>query len=166
MVAKSFASTLIMSALALVGDYAAADQAVQRPVVSLERHAVKRTDLRRVVTELRQGWMELDVLYAEAIRVTLKREAFDAEKFEQLPSLINMTRGLEAALRGAVVPAELADEHMALRRAVAKTRGRLMMLYSLFRQVNETPSVFESDISAEGLSALAEHTTRKLAQVC
>ncbi|MNZ93025.1 hypothetical protein D3C78_1120780 [compost metagenome] len=166
MAIKTAASTLILSALALVGDYSAAPASIAHPA-PIERAAKQHriSDLKRELAAICRGWEELDSVYAQAIQVTLKREVFAADKFEQLPGLISQTRGLEAALKAATVPAELAAEHMALRRAVAKTRGRLVTLKGLFAQTVETPSYVESSIDMNGLKALADHSTRRLAEL-
>lgn len=167
MAIKTTASTLIMAALALVGDYAVAESAAQPFAAQFERpaHQAKRADLRRVLEQLRASFLELDDLYSQAIQVTLKRDCFDAELFERLPELISECRGLETALRGAPVPEYLSEDHMALRRAVAKVRGRLVQLESLLTQTHETPHYVESTIDMEGLKALAEHTSKRLARL-
>lgn len=167
MAIKTAASSLILAALAVVGDYAVAGPSVQRQAAQIESPSQQawRAERRRLLEELRTGFLELDDIYSKALQVTLKRDSFDAELFERLPELIGQSRGLETALRGAVVPADLADEHMALRRAVAKVRGRLVQLESLLTQTHETPHYVESSIDMDGLKALARHTTQRLAQL-
>lgn len=162
------ASTLVVAALALVGDYSAATStSAHRTSAAHIEKAVKgqsREELRRFITDISDQFLELDGIYAGAIQTTLKRGCFDAELFERLPHHISMTRGLEAALRGAVVPEDIADAHMSLRRSVAKVRGRLVQLESLLAQAHDTPNIYESDINLDGLKALAEHSTARLAQ--
>lgn len=161
------ASSLVLAALALVGDYSAtASTSVHRTSAAPFEKAVKgqsRQELRRVVMDISEEFLEMDTIYANAIQTMLKRDCFDAELFEKLPHHISMTRGLEAALRGATVPDDLADAHMSLRRAVAKVRGRLVQMESLLMQAHEAPKFFASDIDMNGLKALAEHSTARLA---
>ncbi|CAD5377126.1 conserved hypothetical protein [Pseudomonas sp. OF001] len=167
MAIKTTATSLIMAALAVVGDYSVAEPAVKPVAAQVERPAlqVRRAELRRVLEDLRTGFLELDDLYGQALQVTLKRDCFDAELFERLPELIAQARGLEAALRGVEVPDYLSEEHMGLRRAVARMRGRLVQLESLLIQTHETPRYVESSIDMDGLKALAEHTTQRLARL-
>lgn len=167
MAIKTTASSLIMAALAVVGDYAVAEPAAQPFTAQVERPVLqhKRADLRRMLDELRLGFLELDDLYSQALQITLKRDCFDAELFERLPELISQARGLEVALRSAAVPEYLSEDHMALRRAVAKARGRLVQLESLLTQTHETPHYVESTIDMDGLKALAKHTTQRLAKL-
>lgn len=162
------ASTLITAALAVVGDYASsAPIAAQRPPAQIERSikGFNRQEQRRIVEEIRDKFLDLDGLYAQALQTTLKRDCFEAELFERLPHHIAMTRELEAALRDALVPEDMQAAHQGLRRAVAKVRGRLVQLESLLAQAHETPEYFESDISVEGLKALADHSSRQLAKL-
>lgn len=164
MAAKTAAATLIAAALALVWDYSTV-QPGHNAYVSAESAAVQQkiSKLKRILADLRKDWTILDESYAEVVRVTLKREKFDSDLFAKLPGLISSTRALEAALKTAIPPQDLAEDHMALRRAVAKTRGHLVTLESLFRQATQDPEYFESDIDMEGLIALANHSTRRLA---
>lgn len=167
MAIKSTATTLIMAALAVVGDYAVAEPAIKPVAAQIERPAqqTRRAELRRLLEELSAGFLELDNLYSQALQITLKRDCFDAELFERLPELISQARGLEVALRSASVPKYLSDDHMALRRSVAKVRGRLVQLESLLIQTHETPHYVDSTIDMDGLKALAEHTTKRLARL-
>lgn len=167
MAIKTTATSLIMAALALVGDYAVAEPAIKPVAAHIERPAqqTRRAELRRILEGLRVGFLELDELCSTALQVTLKRDSFAAEDFELLPELIAQARGLEAALRGVEVPEYLSEDHMALRRAVAKVRGRLVQLESLLIQTQETPHYVESTIDMDGLKALAEHTTQRLARL-
>lgn len=160
------ATSLIMAALAVVGDYAVAEQAVKPVAAQVERaQQARRADLHRLLENLKAGFLELDDLYSQAIQITLKRDCFDAELFELLPERIAQARGLESALRSVEPPEYLSEDHMALRRAVAKMRGRLVQLESLLIQAHETPHYVESSIDMDGLKALAEHTTQRLARL-
>lgn len=152
MAIKTTATSLIMAALAVVGNYAVAAQG-------------RCAELRRLLEDLRAGFLELDDLYSQALQVTLKSDCFDVELFERLHELIAQVRGLEAALRDVVAPEYLSEDHMAMRRAVAKMRGRLVQLESLLIQTHETPRIVESAIDMDGLKALAEHTTQRVARL-
>lgn len=167
MAIKTAATSLIMATLGLVGDFAAAESAARPLAMQIEHPAqqARHAELRRLLTELREGFLDLDKIYSQALQATLKRDSFDAELFERLPELITQARGLEVALRGMAAPEHLADEHMALRRAVAKVRGRLVQLESLLIQTHETPRYVESNIDMAGLKALADHTTQRLTQL-
>ncbi|SED31961.1 hypothetical protein SAMN05216205_4899 [Pseudomonas mohnii] len=163
---RATASTLIVTALALVGDYSAI-QPVGHAHASHEathRHPKVR-DLRQTIAELTKGWQELDSIYTEALRLAYDSNTFDDKRFLRNMELLSATRTLESSLKAAVVPTELSSDHLTLRRAIAKTRTRLAMLDSFYRQFFVVPEEFESAASPAGLRALADHTTRRLSEL-
>lgn len=165
MAVKTTATSLIMAALATIGDYSVAAPAFKPATAQIERPALqcKRDQLRAMLSQLCAGFAELDEIFSQAIKVTLKRDRFEAEFFEQLPQQIAQLRGLETALRGLEVSDDIATEHMAFRRAIAKLRGRMVQLESLWQQTHESPQYVVSSINMDGLRALADHTTQRLA---
>lgn len=166
MSAKIAAQGLIMAALGLVGDYSAAPMsAIQSAPIERAVAQHKLTSIKRVLRELITGWTEVDEVYARAIRTTLKRDSFDNDYFSELPEYISQIRGLETALKSAAAPEEVAAEHIALRRAVASARSRIVELNSLISQAKGSPSYVKSQINTDGLKALARHTDRELRQL-
>lgn len=163
---RATASTLIVTALALVGDYSAIQPV--GPAHSSHEAAHKHPkarDLRQTIAELTRGWKELDSIYAEALRVAYDSNSFDDERFLRNMELLSATRALEASLKAAAVPSEFSSDHLALRRTIAKTRTRLAMLDNFYRQFFVVQEEFESAASPAGLRALADHTTRRLSEL-
>jgi len=157
------ASTLIVTALALVGDYCAIEPASHQAAsheAPFKRPNVR--DMRATISELTQGWRELDSIYAAVLKTAYDTDALDDERFRRNMELLSAVRVLERSLKTAAVPTELSADHLALRRAVAKTRTRLGMLDSFYRQFFVQPVEFESQLSPDGLRALADRTTKKL----
>lgn len=163
---KIAAQTMIVAALGLIGDYSVALPHMPHSA-PIERSAAqcKAANLKRALEDLRDGWDELDSIFADAIRVVLKRSNFDGDLLQRTPEILSQVRGLETALKAAVVPTEVSEEHMAFRRSVAKTRGRIAQLDSLIRQAKQTPTFVHSDISMDGLKALADFTTKQFEQL-
>lgn len=163
---KKASTALIFSALALVGDYSSIplNHAHAAPIERAAKQ-LKLSGMKRMLDDLNKGWQELDSVYAEVTRVTLESSNFDAEKFNRIASLLLATRGLETALRSAEPPADLREEHLDLRRAVAKTRSRLATLDSLFKQATQKPFYVNTGMDTDGLKALAEHSTRRLTEI-
>lgn len=163
---KIAAQTMIVAALGLIGDYSVALPHMPHNA-PIERSAAqcKVANLKRTLEELREGWDELDAIFAEAIRVALKRGNFQGELLQRTPETLSQIRGLETALKAAEVPDGIAEEHMAFRRSVAKVRGRIAQLESLIRQAKQAPNFVHSDISMDGLKALADFTTKQFEQM-
>jgi len=163
---KATASTLIVTALALVGDYSAIQPAspTHASHESPYKHPKVR-DLRQTIAELTSGWQDLDSIYADALRAAYDSDLFDDERFLRNMELLSAIRTLEVSLKAAAVPSELSSDHLALRRAIAKTRTRLAMLDSFYRQFFVVQEEFESAASPAGLRALADHTTRRLGEL-
>lgn len=163
---KATASTLIVTALALVGDYSAA-QPVTSPASAYEathKHP-KIRDLRSTISELTRGWCELDQIYSDAVKAAYAADSFDDERFLRNMELLSAVRTLEASLKSANVPLELRADHEALRRAIAKTRSRLAMLDNFYRQFFVSYEEFDSKIPSSALKALADHTTKRLGEI-
>jgi hypothetical protein len=160
------ASTLIVTALALLGDYSS----IQPPSSSAAPHESsyfqpKVRGLRDTISQLTKGWLELDSIYAEAVRSAYANGSFDDERFRRNAELLSAVRTLESSLKTASVPLDLQSDHMDLRRAIAKTRNRLAMLDSFYKQFFVPFEEFESAVSPEGLRALADHTTKRLGEI-
>jgi hypothetical protein len=163
---KATASTLIVTALALVGDYSAMQPSATPSIAheSLHRYPKVR-DLRTTISDLTKGWMELDQIYAEAVKAAYSSDRFDDERYGRNIELLSAIRALEASLKIANVPSELASDHLGLRRAIAKTRSRLAMIDSFYKQFFVSYEEFESSVSPDGLRALADHTTKRLGEI-
>jgi len=163
---KATASTLIVTALALIGDYSAI-QPLTTPSIAHEssQRYPKVRDLRTTISNLTKGWVELDQIYCEAVKAAYTSERFDDERYGRNVELLSAVRALEASLKIASVPSELASDHLGLRRAIAKTRSRLAMIDSFYKQFFVAYEEFETSTSPEGLRALADHTTKRLGEI-
>lgn len=160
------ASTLIVTALALVGDYSAIPPAPS-PSAAQESNLKqpKVSDLRATIAELSSGWLGLDQIYADVVKAAYAADSFDDDRYVRNIELLTAVRALEAALKSASVPAELCADHRALRRAVAKTRTRLAILDNFYRQFFVSHETFESAAPGEALKELADHTTKRLGEI-
>jgi len=166
MTVKTAASTLIVTALAVIGDYSSVPRPA--PEAAPHRQSAKTdrfSELRVVITELCNGWNALDSVFSEATVAAVKQGELDNEKFLRNSELLSAIRVLEATLRDAVVPQELSADHLALRRAIAGIRSRLATLDIFYRQFFTSPDEFPSEADPIGLKALADHTTRRLDQL-
>ncbi|QXG29091.1 hypothetical protein [Pseudomonas viridiflava] len=154
---------MMVAALAMVGSYG--DVAITHQPISrleVECNHLELAQKRKVLKSLIDGWTELDRIYADTLRVSLKRADFSRAEFAKVGELLSATRALETALKAAEPPAELRGEHMAFRRIVAGTRSRLAALDSLHRQATHAAEYVESSIDFNGLRELASHTTARL----
>jgi hypothetical protein len=163
---RATASTLIVTALALVGDYSAIQQPSSASFVHESPSRQPRVkDLRSTIHELTKGWLELDQIYSDVVKNAYASDSFDEERYGRNIELLSAVRALETTLKTASVPLDLVNDHTALRRAIAKTRSRLAMLDNFYRQFFVSYEEFESSLSADGLKALADHTTKRLGEI-
>lgn len=166
MSAKAAAPALIVAAMALVGDYSAAAETTNQGRNAQHLSIpFKQEDIREVIAKMVRDWNALDADYMKIVASLVEFNRFDEEQFLKNMELLKATRQLEAALQQAQVPEILSSEHMALRRAIAKVRGRLVTIDHLFRQHFVTPDEFETRLSGKALSDLADHTNRQLAKL-
>ncbi|MCF7532006.1 hypothetical protein [Pseudomonas petrae] len=151
---------LVLAAMTLVGGYA---QAIEYTAPALRTHIeCSKSDMesmRVVMSDLIDGWKELDAIYGRLLHKTLQSGEFDSDKFGRIADLLGMTRGLEVALKAATPPEAFHDLHMEFRRAVAGTRSRLAELDSIYRQATRMPHYVDTHIDLNGLKALADHTS-------
>ncbi|MVW75364.1 hypothetical protein [Pseudomonas xionganensis] len=166
MSAKAAAPALIVAAMALVGDYsAAAEGANQARPTQHQAAPFKQEDIRSVIAKMVSDWTALDADYVKIVSSLVEFSRFDEEQFLKNMQLLKATRQLETALQQAAVPEILSSEHMALRRAIAKVRGRLVTVDHLFRQHFVVPDEYQSALPGKALSDLADHTNRQLAKL-
>jgi hypothetical protein len=151
---------LVLAAMTLVGGYA---QAIEYTAPALRAQIeCSKSDMesmRVVMSELIDGWKELDAIYGRLLHKTLESGEFDPDKFSRIAELLGMTRGLEVALKAATPPGSMQGLHMEFRRAVAGTRSRLAELDSIYKQATRVPHYVDTNIDLNGLKALADHTT-------
>ncbi|MGR3892796.1 MULTISPECIES: hypothetical protein [Pseudomonas] len=163
---KAAAPALIVAALALVGDYSTiSHQEDSRAVRESCANPVSLSNLRGAISELTQGWAELDSVYSQSVAAVMKSSSLDDTKYLKNIELLQAVRQLEENLRLADVPPPLQPDHIALRRAIAKVRTRMTTIDSIYQQFFVKPEEFQSDLSRTGLRDLAEHTTRRLGQL-
>lgn len=160
---KAAAPALIVAALALVVDYSTAK--LKSP--SATPHGPCSTsptlsNLRGVLADVTHGWLKLDLGYAKTVAAIVNSNSFDDAKYLRNIELLKAVRQLESDLKRAEVPSALSDDHINLRRAVAKVRGRLITIDGVYQQFLMKPEQFPSQLSADGLRDLADHTTRRL----
>lgn len=166
MSAKAAAPALIVAAMALVGDYSAgAETANHTRAAQHQSVPFRKEDIREVIAKMVRDWNALDADYVKIVAGLVEYNRFDEEQFLKNMELLKATRQLEAALQQAQVPEILNSEHMALRRAIAKVRGRLVTVDHLFRQHFVSPDEFETSLPGKALSDLADHTNRQLAKL-
>ncbi|PVZ43910.1 hypothetical protein [Pseudomonas sp. CC120222-01a] len=163
MAIKAAAPALIVAALALVGDYSTLSrQAGTREVREASAPVSGLSNLGSVIAKVTEGWLELDSIYAKTVATLVNADTFDEGKYLKNIELLKAVRQLENDLNGANVPTAFNTEHLALRRAVAKVRTRMVAIHGLYQQFSITPDVFQSELSGEGLRDLADHTTLRL----
>ncbi|MEN5302682.1 hypothetical protein [Pseudomonas sp. TWI628] len=163
MAIKAAAPALIVAALALVGDYSTLSrQAGTREVREACAPASGLSNLGSVIANVTEGWLKLDSIYAKTVAALVNADTFDEGKYLKNIELLKAVRQLENDLKGANVPEVFNSEHLALRRAVAKVRTRMVAIHGLYQQFSVTPDVFRSELSGEGLRDLADHTTLRL----
>ncbi|MFY1052351.1 hypothetical protein ACOQNP_12115 [Ectopseudomonas khazarica] len=166
MSAKAAAPALIVAAMALVGDYSAvAETSTQGREAQHLSIPFKQEDIREVIAKMVRDWNALDADYMKIVAGLVEFSRFDEEQFLKNMELLKATRQLETALQQAEVPEILGNEHMDLRRAIAKVRSRLVTVDHLFRQHFVCPDEFETGMQGKALSDLADHTNRQLAKL-
>ncbi len=165
MSAKAAAPALIVAALALVGDYSSASEITNHTKPGHHANQAQNNDLRLVISKMVADWSALDAEYIPIVGAVLANNALDDRYYLTNMQLLKAVRQLEASMEMAAVPAVLADNHLALRRAIAKVRSRLAIIDSQFRQHFVMPSEFDSQLSGRALTDLAENTTRQLAKL-
>jgi hypothetical protein len=157
---------LVLAAMTMVGGYA---QAIdhQAPALRAQYECSKddMESMRGAMSDLIEGWKDLEGIYAQLLRSTLDTNEFKSETFGRIAELLSMTRGLEVTLRAATPPAAIAALHMEFRRAVAGTRSRLADLDSIYRQATIVPHYVDTHIDLNGLKALADHTTAQVSRI-
>lgn len=157
---------LVLAAMTLVGGYAQAiDQ--QAPALRAQFECSKNDTeaMRAVMSDLINGWRDLEDIYARLLRTTLETNDFESETFERIAELLSMTRGLEVTLKAVTPPVGIAALHMDFRKAVAGTRARLADLDSIYRQATRVPHYVDTHIDFNGLKALADHTTARVRRI-
>lgn len=157
---------LALAAMTLVGGYA---QAIdhQAPSLRSQYECVKNDmeSMRGVMSDLIEGWKELEGIYAQLLRKTLETSEFEPDTFERIADLLSITRGLEVTLKAVTPPPAISSLHMDFRRAVAGTRSRLADLDSIYRQATRSPHYVDTRIDFNGLKALADFTTAGVAKI-
>ncbi|QQN20992.1 hypothetical protein ACKUFS_16315 [Pseudomonas cannabina] len=88
-----------------------------------------------------------------------------AESLDELGSTLESIRGMECALRDAVVPEVLADLHMNLRRGMARAREKVSIARSIIFQMTPRVAALDTKVNFDGLRDLADHSTKRLIQL-
>lgn len=161
---RNISMQMLFSAMALVGNYAEAANHV-KPVSQIETgcNYAALAKIRETLIQLTIGWKELDGIFSEAVRTTLKRGDASRHDFSRIAELLQAVRGLESALAKSDPPSEVGSAHVAFRRVVAGVRGRLVQLDSLHRQAVSKAEYIDTGINFEGLKALSEFTGTRMA---
>lgn len=159
-------SSFVLAAMTLVGGYS---HAVEYPE-PVSKTQSQCTDLAiksnlAMLSDLISGWKNLDDIYLRLLRRTMDTGDFNDETFSRISELLSMVRGLELALKSASPHPAFADQHLEFRRAVANTRARLVQLDSVYKQAVRIPHYVDTKIDLEGLRALADFTTERLAKI-
>ena len=161
---RNISMQMLFSAMALVGNYAEAANHV-KPVSQFETacNYASLVKIRETLIQLTIGWKELDVIFSEAVRTTLKRGDASRQDFARISELVHAVRGLESALATSTPPSDVGSAHTAFRRVVAGVRGRLVQLENLHKQAVAAHAYVDTGINFEGLKALADHTSARMA---
>lgn len=165
-------ASVLMAALAVVGNYGAA-VSVQQAVTQDggPRHeANQQTDrLVAAVHLVIRDFQEMSQAFGKIIKSLMSSnpvrmpEHMDAhESLAELGSLLESIRGMEQALKSAVVPEGLDTLHLSFRRSMAQARESVAITYNLTCQMVTVPEDTDSGIDMDGLKALADHSTRRL----
>lgn len=159
-------NTFVLAAMTLVGGYSHAAEYAE-PISAAQSQCVDQVIKANVamLTELTSGWKNLDTIYLRLLSRTMETGDFNDETFSRISELLSMVRGLELALKSASPHPSFASHHMEFRRAVANTRARLVQLDSIYKQAVRIPHYVDTKIDLEGLRALADHTTERLAKI-
>lgn len=75
---------------------------------------------------------------------------------------IQEIRNIELLLKNSEVPEQFSDLHLRARKALAKGRSWVVVLYDMTMQSRQAPDIEPGLASGEGLKALASHTTKRL----
>lgn len=156
---------LIVTAMALVGDYSAVMPKQNDSAHTHDRAFEELAELRKTIADLNSGWNEVESIYSSILRKVSKSEYLDERLYLSNMEHLKAIRQLEATMTSTVVPTALEAEHLALRRSIARARSRLASIDLVCRQFFIKPEIFESSIDPEGLRALADHTTQRLVQL-
>lgn len=157
-------SALIVTAMALVGDYSAVLPKQNDSAYAHDHAFEELTALRKTISDLNDGWIDVDSIYSSVLRRISKSEYLDERLYLSNMEHLKAIRQLEATMAATIVPSTLEDDHLALRRSIARARGRLASIDLVCRQFFVRPDIFESSVDPEGIRALADHTTQRLVQ--
>ncbi|KIY18163.1 hypothetical protein RD00_13925 [Pseudomonas amygdali pv. tabaci] len=166
---------VLMAALALVGGYgdavstqkAASHDDERRHEVSQQNEKLA-ADIHNLVKSFNNMESEFGRIIKGLMAVDLSSlpDHMDApETLNDLGFLLESVRGMEITLRSIEVPDGLHPLHMNFRRALARARESISVLYSLTSQTMTIPADVDSGINPEGLKALAEHSTKRLIEL-
>lgn len=131
-----------------------------------QQELAQKAKIRERIKRAMAGISQLRDTLEASCRIMLEQKVPDALLSEQpFTEIVQTLRQLEEA-----VPADSAlsslpvigEEYAALRRNLAKVRAMAVQSEILFKQQTTIPEVFQSDVSGEGLKALADLGTERL----
>ncbi|MDH0638222.1 hypothetical protein N5D52_14840 [Pseudomonas sp. GD03860] len=164
--ANGSASALFVAALALISDYSSLCEQISKPAATQVAGDVAEVSrLRTVISGLITDWVELDGYYAKSVAKVATMTSLDHKHFLRNMELLKATRQLEESLLETAVPAPLAEEHNRFRRSVARVRTRLATMDMMYRQFFVRPNEFPTSLRSADLIDLANHTTKRIAQI-
>ncbi|MCL8306360.1 hypothetical protein [Pseudomonas putida] len=129
----------------------------------LEQKAKLRKSIKSAMASLRQMHkaMEESCLILSAEAVIPKHVLEEHPYAEVIQSIRELEEASQASASLAALPI-IGEEYLSLRRQLAKARSLAVRIEILINQRLNTPQVFESDIDADGLVALADMATDRL----
>lgn len=92
-------------------------------------------------------------------------QILDASELAEFSAHVQEIRNVEILLKNAEVPEQFADLHLEARKALAKGRAWVVQLHEITLQSIGVPNVTPGRASADGLRALAEFSTKRLAEL-
>lgn len=149
----------------LAADAPTADSALSE--IHDRKQAVQNleSEIKRSITIFSDISSKFSEMNKSIIRTGIPKHMLADEHVKSLIAQMISIRQIEADLKNAKHPEQLASTHMELRRAVAEARSEIVITYDFHRQQLATPVVLESDTDLQGLRALADQSTKRLLQL-
>lgn len=140
----------------------AKDQSVRQLDSSFDRLAAEAHRMMSVLEDIKSMFAKINLSIMEN---EIPARMLAKEHITNLCMMVIIIRKMEADLKVATPPAELADVHMALRRSMAQARFELALTQDFHRQTLSSAKPLESDIDLEALKSFATASTKRLLEL-
>ncbi len=170
---KDLTPAILSAAVGIMAGYSTVASADTVRQVSSVTHELSQGDiaLAETINDLIKKCEALEVGYRDLVRHASKVPAEKLASIMSVDELVDFSaklselRNLEIVFGSAQVPDQFSGLHVKARRALAKGRSWVAQLHDMTIQSIGNPTVFPGHSSAEGLRALAEHSTARLAEL-